>query len=98
MKIVYEYSHLGGTEILHMRFPKQEQEIYDVISSVKGNRSKISREKTKRGRELYSPIDMNNQFGSLFRNSGYVELRDTYTIAIPNYPVEVGGAYNFSFR
>ena len=93
MKIVYEYSHLGGTEILHMRFPEQEREIYDVISSVKGNRSKISKEKTKKGRELYSPIDMNSQFGESFRKRGYVELRDTYTIAIPNYAVKVAGAY-----
>lgn len=47
MKIVYEYSHLGGSEILHQRYPRHEKEIYDVISLVKGNKSKISKEKTK---------------------------------------------------
>jgi hypothetical protein len=93
MKVVYEYSHLGGSEILHQRYPEHEREIYDVISLVKGNRSKISKEKTKKGKKLYSPIDMNKQFENAFKARGYNELRDTYTISIPNYHLEVPGAY-----
>ncbi|MEW6242010.1 MAG: BglII/BstYI family type II restriction endonuclease [Chloroflexota bacterium] len=93
MKIVHEYSHLGGAEILHVRYPEYEREIYDVISLVKGNRLKISKEKTKKGRELYSPIDMNAQFERAFRARGYAELRNTYTITIPNYDLEIPGAY-----
>jgi len=93
MKIIYEYSHLGGTEILHQRYPQHEQEIYGVISLVKGNRSKISKEKTKRGKKLYSPIDMNNQFKTKFNSRGFNEIRDTYTITIPNYELEINGAY-----
>lgn len=93
MKVVYEYSHLGGSEILHLRYPAHEKEIYDVISLVQGNRSKISKEKNKKGKKLYSPIDMNNQFKSEFKARGYNELRDTYTISIPNYKLEISGAY-----
>ena len=93
MKIVYEYSHLGGSEILHMRYPELETEIYDVISDVKGNRTKISKEKTKQGRALYAPIDMNQQFFKFFSTKGYSEIRDTYTITIPNYDIEISGAY-----
>lgn len=34
MKIVYEYSHLGGSEILHVHFPECEQDIYEIISKL----------------------------------------------------------------
>lgn len=93
MKIVYEYSHLGGSEILRVRYPKYEQEIYDVINLVKAHKTKISKEKTKQGKQLYSPIDMNNHFQKEFQNRGYSELRDTYTIQIPDSDVAITGAY-----
>ncbi len=32
MKVVYEYSHLGGLEILHVRYPECEREIYEIIA------------------------------------------------------------------
>jgi hypothetical protein len=93
MKIIYEYSHLGGSEILRVRYPKYEQEIYDVIAQVRGHRTKVSQEKTKMGRALYSPIDMNEQFHSAFHTRGFSELRDTYTITIPNSNTAISGAY-----
>jgi hypothetical protein len=93
MKIVYEYSHLGGAEILQVRYPELDKQIYDVIASVKGNRTKISKEKTKKGKTLYSPIDMNRQFKEQFNNLGFSELRDTYTIEIPKYELAIKGAY-----
>ncbi len=93
MKIVYEYSHLGGSEILLVRFPEIEREIYDVIQAVKGNRTKVSKEKTKMGRVLYSPVDMNRQFDKAFQTRGYRELRDTYAIELPNSDISVPGAY-----
>lgn len=84
MRIVYEYSHLGGAEILQVRYPDHVREINAVIAEVKASRSKISAEKTMPGRELYSPKDMNRQFRDAFRARGYLELRDTYTITIPD--------------
>jgi hypothetical protein len=93
MKIIYEYSHLGGAEILHVRFPQIEQEISDVIGLVEGHRTKISEEKTKMGRKLYSPTDMNAQFAQAFNKRGYTELRDTYTIRLPNSTIEIPGAF-----
>ncbi len=32
MKAAYEYSHLGGSEIMRVRYPNVEQEIYEIIS------------------------------------------------------------------
>jgi hypothetical protein len=93
MKIVYEYSHLGGSEILKVRYPKYEQEIYAVITEVKAHKTKESKEKTKQGKFLYSPIDMNNQFHKEFQERGYRELRDTYAIEIPNSDISISGAY-----
>ena len=93
MKIVYEYSHLGGAEILKVRYPKIEKEIYDVISKIVAAKTKISKEKTKKGRKLFSPKSMNSQFKERFRGKGYFELRDTYTIRIPDHDAVINNAF-----
>ena len=93
MNIIYEYSHLGGTEILKVRYPQYEREIYEVIAGVHAVRTKISKEKTMPGKKLYSPKDMNNQFREAFKKKLYNELRDTYTITVPNSDIEIRGAY-----
>lgn len=93
MKVVYEYSHLGGSEILLVRYPDYLKEIYDVISNVTADRTKISKEKTKKNRKLYSPKSMNIQFKNEFKKLKYEELRDTYTIKIPNSGTSIPGAY-----
>jgi hypothetical protein len=77
MKIVYEYSHLGGSEILQVRYPNHIKEIYDVIEEVTAKRTKVSKEKTMKGKKLFSPMDMNRQFKNAFARRGYRELRDT---------------------
>ena len=101
MRKIYEYSHLGGSEILQVRYPLIYQEVNDVIRSIKCNKTKISREKTKKGKSLVSPIDLNQQFKTEFGQRGFVEIREKYTIAIdPNkdrtsqaYKIEVQGAF-----
>jgi len=89
VKIVYEYSHLGGSEILQVRYPECHREIYEIIAAVTARRTKVSKEKTMRGRRLFSPRSMNEQFREAFRSRGYRELRDTYTITIPNSDVVI---------
>lgn len=93
MRIVYEYSHLGGAEILQVRYPQLLRDVNAVIREVRAKKTKISREKTMRGKELYSPKDMNRQFEEGFRNRGYKELRDTYEIALPNSDIAIAGAF-----
>jgi hypothetical protein len=46
-----------------------------------------------RGMALFSPKDMNRQFLRGFRSHGYRELKDMYTITIPNSDVAIRGAY-----
>ncbi len=93
MKIVYEYSHLGGAEILQVRYPTIDREIADVVRQVHASRTKTSKEKTMPGKMLIAPIEMNGQFKGLFQSLGYREIRDRYTIALPNYPVTIAGAF-----
>ncbi len=93
MKIIHEYSHLGGSEILKVRYPEIENEIYSVISKVKASKSKISKEKTKMGWFLYAPIDLNKKFKGEFNSLGYHEMRDTYTLTIPDSTIAIPGAF-----
>jgi hypothetical protein len=93
LKKIYEYSHLGGTEILKVRYPEIEKEIDTAIKGVKAIRVKKSKEKTMKGKMLFSPTDMNKRFKEEFSKIGFDELRDRYTIKIPNYDLEIKGVY-----
>ena len=93
MRIVYDYSHLGGKEIMQVRYKDQLGTIYDVISQVKAKRTKISREKTMRGRQLYSPKDMNSQFQDLFKVRGYSEVKQGYKVYTPDGMEEIATGY-----
>ncbi len=93
MKVVYEYSHLGGSEILKVRYPKIDKEIYDVIRLIKPAKSKISKEKTMQGRELFAPIEMNKEFSNQFNKRNFNELKDIYTIQIPDSNIKIPGAF-----
>ncbi len=93
MKVVYTYSHLGGEEILSVRKPEVLSDIQAVIGEVKARRLKISNEKTKKGRELFSPKDMNRQFREAFRKRDFAELVDRYVLTIPDWNVRIAGAY-----
>lgn len=81
MRKVFEYSHLGGLEILRVRYPEVEKEIDEVIAEAAiSERTKVSREKTKKGKLLFSPSEMNRAFKEAFSRRGYEELRDFYEI------------------
>jgi hypothetical protein len=91
---VYEYSHLGGSQILIVDYPAIDAEIDAVIAAVGVPRKlKVSREQTKKGQLLYSPKDLNARFTEEFRRRGFTELRDTYTITLPRSDVQIKGAF-----
>ncbi len=94
MRKVYEYSHLGGAQILKVDYASIDREIDAVISAVSvAKKTKVSREKTMAGRLLYSPKELNAKFKAAFRARGYQELRDTYTIQLPRYAQKIPGAF-----
>src|SRR5438067_1072392 len=91
---IFEYSHLGGAEILKVRYPQVNAEIDEVIASITDvKRLKLSSEKTKKGQMLYSPKDMNKRFKEAFYARGYVELKDRFDIEIPGHAYKIRGNY-----
>jgi len=91
---VFEYSHLGGSEILQLRFPVINAEIDSAIASIqKVKRLKKSREKTMKDRMLYSPKDLNARFGEAFANRGFKQLVDRFDIVIPGHAYKIKNNY-----
>lgn len=94
MRIVYEYSHLGGKQILQVDYPQILEEIHEVIAGItKVEKTKISKEKTMAGRLLFSPKELNRLFKEGFYDKGFKELKDHYTIELPNYEKIIKGAF-----
>ena len=64
MKISETYSHLNGLEFLLVHQPKLWKEIQDVVAKVDAAvcKTKVSKEKTMKGKLLCSPVAMNSAF------------------------------------
>ncbi len=82
MKIVQFYSHLNGYEYLRVHKPELWDEIVVAIENVDAATAltKVSKEKTKAGRVLYSPSDLNLLFKQQFSGSGWEECRINYFV------------------
>ncbi len=82
MKIVETYSHLNGLEYLLVHKPKLWEEVKSIIKKVDGTscKTKVSKEKTKEGRLLYSPIEMNKSFKILLEVKKWEENRVSYWV------------------
>lgn len=84
MKIAQKYSHLNGEEYLIVHHNNLYKEIKTVIKSIDANsfKTKISKEKTKIGNELYSPIELNKAFNNAFNKTQWLESRYNYYITL----------------
>jgi len=82
MKIIETYSHLNGYEYLRYKHPNIWDELVEIIDQIDAEacRTKVSKEKTMKGKLLYSPIDMNQAFKTLLGNKGWTESRTTYYV------------------
>lgn len=82
MKIAQKYSHLNGEEYILVHKKKLYKEIISTIENIDANdfMTKISKEKTMRGKKLYSPIDLNKVFNKEFNKLGWNESRYQYYI------------------
>ncbi len=85
MNIVYEYSHLGGAEILEKHYKKENSIIKNIIASINPPRTKQSKERTKKDKMLYSPTEINRLFRAEFQKYEFKELKDNFKVTIPNY-------------
>src|SRR6266403_1686171 len=77
MRIVEFYSHLNGYEHIKVHKRGMWKEIESVIASVDAElcRTKISKERRKVGKALYSPIDLNIRFRDLLAAKSWKESR-----------------------
>lgn len=82
MKIKNTYSHLNGLEFLLVHRKLIWSEIKSVIKSVNAEhcKTKISKEKTKYGKKLYSPIEINARFKELLVGKQWQESRVNYWV------------------
>lgn len=82
MKIAETYSHLNGIEFLIVHKPTLWEEIQEVIAAVDAakRKTKVSKEKTMKGKLLYSPIAMNTAFKRLLRRKSWEESRVNYWV------------------
>nr|BAL58609.1 restriction endonuclease BglII [Candidatus Acetothermum autotrophicum] len=85
MRIVGKYSFKNGLQILEKNHKEELREIYDVIESIDAAtcKTKISKEKTSRGKVLYSPGSLNKAFKEAFSKRGW------QVIKVPcDYPIQ----------
>lgn len=82
MKISQKYSHLNGEEYLIVHYKKLYDEIISVVESIDANNfmTKESKEKTMKGKMLYSPVDLNEEFRKRFNSKNWNESRYQYYI------------------
>lgn len=82
MQIVETYSHLNGLEYLLVHHQKLWNELQDVVKMVDSEaaKTKVSKEKTKMGKMLYSPKEMNRHFMNFFMAKGWKESRYDYWV------------------
>ena len=73
MQIVAQYTFNNGKRYLLKHHRSELDEVMDVISSVAGSRlkTKISKEKTMKGKTLYSPKALNKEFRSFFEKKNW---------------------------
>ena len=82
MRIGAKYSHLNGEEYLLVHRKELWHEVQAVITEVDAQacKTKVSKEKTMRGRMLYSPLDMNAAFKHGLKSLGWEERRNTFWV------------------
>jgi hypothetical protein len=83
MKVGKKHSHLNGEEWLLVHEKDTYQEILDVIQDidVEKCRTKISKERGRKGKVLYSPVDINAEFDKRFSGFGWESTRYSYYVA-----------------
>jgi len=82
MRIVERYSHLNGYEHIVVHKRGMWTEIEAVVKAIDANacKTKISKEKTKQGVVLFSPVDLNKEFAKRLKRKRWKESRTSYWV------------------
>ena len=73
MKVINTYSFKGGEQFLKAKHPKELHEVFGAIEALDATLclTKESKEKTKKGQVVFSPVDMNNYLKLVFHQKGW---------------------------
>ena len=86
MRIVYAYSHLAAADLLAEQFPDIDLSIAEAVAATGSDfRTRLSRERRRRGQTLYDPTAMNAAFRREFGARGFRELRRRIELNVPNW-------------
>jgi hypothetical protein len=82
MKIGAFYSHQNGYEWVQFHKPELWNEIKSVIESIDAEefKNKVSKEKTMKGKKLYSPVEINKRIKDELNLKGWFESRTDYWV------------------
>lgn len=82
MKIGAMYSHLNGFEWIQYHQKQMWTEIDGIIKGINAEefRTKISKEKTMKGKKLFSPVDLNKKMKEEFEKLDWYESRTNYWV------------------
>ncbi|MEW6417535.1 MAG: BglII/BstYI family type II restriction endonuclease [Nitrospirota bacterium] len=82
MRIIEKYSHLNGEEYLIVHHKPVLDEIIGVIQTVEAEkfRTKVSKEKTMKGKKLFNPKALNKEFDRLFQLRNWKAVRYSYYV------------------
>lgn len=84
MKIAKIYSHLNGEEYLIVHHEQLYSEIKEIIENIDADKCKTkkSKEKRKKGDDLFSPVSLNKKFKTLFNRKNWKESKYNYYITL----------------
>lgn len=82
MKIGAKYSHLNGFEWIQFHQKSMWDEIEKIIEEINAEdfKTKVSKEKTMKGKLLFSPGDLNKRMKEDFEELGWYESRTNYWV------------------
>jgi len=82
MKIGAMYSHLNGFEWIQYHQKEMWDEMKGIITSISAEeyRTKVSKEKTMKGKKLFSPTDLNKRMKDDFEALSWFESRTNYWV------------------
>lgn len=77
VKVVAAYSHKEGKAYIESHLPHELAEVHEAIASVDATQTitKEAREKTKKGKMLYSPDNLNGRFKTEFKKRGWAKVK-----------------------
>lgn len=90
MQIVGRYSFKGGEEVVDTKYPHLFNEIHAALATIdaEAHRTKESKEETKKGKMLYSPVSLNKALKEQLYPKGWNYHRETCVYATEFYTPE----------